>query len=372
MILLLAVYLILIGLSAIMPKSKKLFYVMLVFLWFIAAFCTDHADYRTYFLRYNNYLSLSTMTETGFNLIIYLFHKMSFDFQGFLCVAYAFTIGTVGWFIKRHSSNCALCMALYSVFPFCIDAVQLRNTIAFCVCLIGMNYLMDSNNGSKGRKTAVYVIAVIVASFIHFSSIAFLIVLIPYYFDIKKTCTITGIVTVILMLFGNTDLLSRIATIFVSTEKVDSVLGRILLYDVHSIQAIQFAMLFTTIIIMLIFYITYRNNSLEIKYAASSIPGIHARKTMNFAVKTQIVSLVVLPIVYFILDVYRVHRYILILGYIGISLYGVINSRKRFVNQKAYNIFLVLSAWLIFYLQIYRLNNFESTFMALFTNNKFF
>lgn len=369
---LLAVYLILIGLSAIMPKSRKLFYSMLVFLWFVAAFCTDHADYKTYLLRYNIYLSLSSMTETGFNLIMYLFHKMSFDFQGFLCVSYAFTIGTVGWFIKKYSPNCALCMALYSIFPFCIDAVQLRNTIAFCVCLIGMNYLMNYNDRSKGRKTVVYIIAVIVASFIHFSSIAFLIILISYYFDVMKTCVITGIATIFLMFFGNADLLNKIATLFVSTEKVDSVLGRIMRYDVHNIHAIQFAMLVTTIIIFPIFYITYRNNKLEIKYGSSSRFAIHTRETMNFSVKTQIVSLVILPIVYFALDVYRVHRYILILGYIGISLYGVTNSRHRFVNQKAYNMFLVLSAWVIFYLQIYRLNNFESTFLALFTNNKFF
>lgn len=370
MILLLAVYLVLIGLSAIMPKSKKLFYVILAFLWFIAAFCTDHADYQTYYLRYNNYLSLSTMTEAGFNLVMYLFHTLSFDFQGFLCVAYAFTIGTVGWFIKKHTSNCALCIALYSIFPFCIDAVQLRNTIAFCVCLIGMNCLMDFNNKSKVRKVAAYIVAVILASFIHFSSIVFLIILIPYYFEVKKTCTVTGIVTIILVLFGNTGLLSRIATIFVSTDKVDSALERILQYDVYSIQAMQLAMLFMTIIILLIFYITYKNNRVEIKYAANSLLGIKARETMNFAVKTQIVSLAVLPIVYFILDIYRIHRYILILGYVGVSLYGITNSRKYLVNQKAYNIFLILAAWVIFYLQIYKLNNFESTFMALFTNNK--
>lgn len=169
----------------------------------LAAFCTNHADYLTYYLRFYNYQSLSSMTEAGFNLIMKLFHIMSADFQLFLCIAYAFVICTVCWFIKNNTSKSALVLAIYSIFSYCIDVVQLRNTISFCICLIGLNSLLKSVNKINKKTAIFYCVCVILASFIHFSAILFIVVLLPYYFNIRKCIFITIVSSIIFAVFGN-------------------------------------------------------------------------------------------------------------------------------------------------------------------------
>lgn len=143
-------------LSVIRPKSNKVFVCLVIFTWFVAAFCTQHADYATYYTRYMNYERLSSLTEVGFTWIMILFHKLAFSFDLFLCVAYAFTIGTVAWFIRKYSPNYTLCFALYSVFPYCIDSVQLRNTIAFCIFLIGLNSLLKRRRNAKDKTSELF------------------------------------------------------------------------------------------------------------------------------------------------------------------------------------------------------------------------
>lgn len=368
---LMAVFIFLSLLSVIWPRSNKVFVCLVVFTWFVAAFCTQHADYATYYTRYMNYERLSSLTEVGFTWIMILFHKLSFSFDLFLCIAYAFTIGTVAWFIRKHSPNYTICFALYSIFPYCIDSVQLRNTMAFCVFLIGLNSLLKEDETLKIRRVIFFVISVIIASFIHFSAILFLLVLIPYFLDIRKITIVTAIVTGILMLVGNVDLLTKVATLFVSSSKMDSVLDRITKYGVHSIHSIQLAMIIPTALILLFIFSSQYNLRLEEKYGTNLQRTIEVQNNLDIFLKIQIVALCILPIVPFILDVYRIHRYLLILGYIAATSYNTERCKRRLINTTFFYVILMLTVWLIFYIQIYRLNSYEGTFFALFHNNKF-
>lgn len=368
---LVAAFIFLTLLSIIWPKSNRIFVCLVVFTWFIAAFCTQHADYATYYTRYMNYARLSSLTEAGFTWIMIVFHKLSFSFDLFLCSAYAFTIGTVAWFIRKYSPNYTLCFALYSVFPYCIDSVQLRNTMAFCLFLIGLNCLLKDDGKLKVKQVSIFIFCVIAASFIHFSAILFLLVLIPYYFDTRKTTIITAIVTGVLMLVGNVDLLTKVATLFVSSSKMDSVLDRINKYGLHNIHSIQLAMIVPTALILIFICASKYNLSLEEKYGTNSKKKFEARCNLEFFLKIQIVALCILPIVPFILDVYRIHRYLLIPGYIAATSYNTERCRRRLINTTFYHVMLLLAVWLIFYIQICQLNSYEGTFFALFHNNKF-
>lgn len=368
---LVAVFIFLSLLSVIRPKSNKVFVCLVVFTWFVAAFCTQHADYATYYTRYMNYERLSSLTEVGFTWIMILFHKLAFSFDLFLCVAYAFTIGTVAWFIRKYSPNYTLCFALYSVFPYCIDSVQLRNTIAFCIFLIGLNSLLKEGEMLKIKRVSFFVISVIIASTIHFSAILFLLVLIPYFLDIRKTTIVTAIVTGILILVGNVNLLAKVATVFVSSSKMDSVLGRISKYGLHNIHSIQLAMIIPTVFILLFSWASKYNLSLEEMYGTNTKETILARNNSEFFLKIQIVALCILPIVPFILDVYRIHRYLLVLGYIAATSYNTERCKRRLINTTFFYAILMITVWLIFYIQICRLNSYDGTFFALFHNNKF-
>lgn len=368
---LVAVFIFLSLLSVIWPKSNKIFLCLVVFTWFVATFCTQHADYATYYTRYMNYENLNSLTEIGYTWIMVLFHKLSFSFDLFLCAAYAFTIGTVAWFIRKHSPNYTICFALYSIFPYCIDSVQLRNTMAFCVFLIGLNSLLKEDETLKVKRMSFFVISVIIASFIHFSAILFLLVLIPYFLDIRKTTIVTAIITGVLMLVGNVDLLKKVSTLFVSSNKMDFVLNRITKYGLHNIHSIQMAMIIPTALILLFICSSKYNLGLEEKYGTNLQRTIGVQNNLEIFLKIQIVSLCILPIVPFILDVYRIHRYLLVLGYIAATSYNTERCKRRLINTTFFYAMLLLTVWLIFYIQICRLNSYDGTFFALFHNNKF-
>lgn len=69
--------------------------------------------------------------------------------------------------------------------------------------------------------------------------------------------------------------------------------------------------------------------------------------------------------------VYRIHRYLLVLGYIAATSYNTERCKRRLINTTFFYVILMITVWLIFYIQICRLNSYDGTFFALFHNNKF-
>lgn len=177
--------------------------------------------------------------------------------------------------------------------------------------------------------------------------------------------------TGILILVGNVNLLAKVATVFVSSSKMDSVLGRISKYGLHNIHSIQLAMIIPTVYILLFSWASKYNLSLEEMYGTNTKETILARNNSEFFLKIQIAALCILPIVPFILDVYRIHRYLLVLGYIAATSYNTECCKRRLINTTFFYVILMITVWLIFYIQICRLNSYDGTFFALFHNNKF-
>lgn len=310
------------------------------------------------------------MTEPGYSLLMYLFHVFHISFQGFLCIAYAFTIGTVSWFIKSHTPNFALCLGLYAVFPYCIDAVQLRNTIAFSICLIGIHYLIRERGR---RKYWIFIFSVLMASTFHFSAILFLMLLVPYFLDGKECVFFTAVGMLILGGFTNKGILESIIGIFVGDEKAIQVIERIQNsgYTNRNIYIMLFVIVASAFIIFACLMIALENQKLEIRNGVNVEYEAGYNKVLSFFIKAIVVSLLMLPLVFWSLDIYRIQRYLLILGCVGMTIYDVIPSRVRFMQKKAYYVLLFLAALALFYLQIIKLNNCAGTFQSLLEYNRF-
>lgn len=375
---LLAVYFALIILCVICPRSQKIFYVLSIFLWFVAAFCVNNADYDIYYRRYYTYFS-SDATEFGYNLILAFFNKLGFQFQTFLYVIYAFIIGVVALFIKRNTENCALAMALYAIFPYCIDVVQLRNTLSWTFCLIGIDFLLEHSDDftrkyaivKKWKKQLAFIVCIILAVQIHFASILFLIILIPYNFNFIMTaiCTLSAIA--ILAVVTDVSFITTFATLFTTAEKVDAILRRIAAYSFDNILNIMLVMIVPTIILLVILFIA-KYDMLGLLFLEEQKKRQSKIAVISLMQKIQLISLIILPLVSLNLDVYRIHRYLLFLGCFGATIYGTTKFCKYIFNKGCYYLLLIFSVIAFFYVQIYKLNNFETTFYALFTNNMFF
>ena len=360
------IFICLIILSIIRPKSKKIFYVILLFMWFTAAFCTECADRSIYMARYSNYLSFSSTTEVGFNFLMFVFNKIGLTFDQFLMIAYAFIFGIYGWFIKKNTDRLAFVAGMYLIFSFCIDTVQLRNSIGFAITLIGVNELYKDKMDKKSYIR--FVAFVLLGSLFHFSNIFFLILLLGTRYNIKKNAIITAVSSVILLLLSKSNLVVNIGYSFVGS-RINEILGRVNEYTNHQINSMLLCMIISLLLIILCLYLAYRNTKIAKKMNIDD--GVRKFTFIEKTINYQTLLFITIFMIPIIPDVYRIQRYGLLLGYLGCSDYKVIGCKKKLFDSRLYYLFFVIVVLLLFYLQIYKLGNIESTFEALMNNNKF-
>lgn len=360
---LLVIYIFLIILCYLRPESKKIFYFMLAYLWFLSAFCIEKPDIEVYEVRYMQYDSLSSMTEVGYTLLMYIFNKLHISFEMFLKFSYAFILGVVGWFISNNTKKINIVLAMYAIAPYCSDMVQLRSSYAFAFILIGLNILL--NQGKRG--VVKYILFTAIASTFHYSAILFLVVLIPIYCSFRKTCVITAITTGILFIFNQVNLLERIITLFVGNTRAVSILSRINSYGSDAIYNIILAVIASVAILIVMLMISKKNILLITDYDEEKK---YYLEKIKFYTSICVVSIITVSLVPYALDVYRIARYLMIISYIGISYYDILPNKHIYINKGAHKILCLLCSLCILYIQVYKLNDFEDTFWTLFVNNQ--
>lgn len=364
-----SIYICLILLCLILPKSKKVFLITLGFLWFLATFCDSMADSAVYQMRYSEYLSVSSMTEMGYTMLMYLFNRLGFSYVSFLAVIYAVIIGVFAWFIWNYSNRPNTTLALYAIFSFTIDMVQIRNTLAFAIVLIGLSKVLREIN----RKSVIsFIVCVIVGTALHFSVALFLFLLVPLLLDTKKTILITAITGVVIAIASNVSIVESIIGNFVGLDRAASVIGRISKYDAHSIFTIQMVIIISTIIVSVLLIAVAYNLNRKMFYDYEDYERNMAWKNKAAqCLKIHLALLITLPLVPFVLDVYRINRYVLLLAYICFSYYRIGDRKRNLVSRKAFTVMNFIGVLMLFYVQIYSLNDFYRAFWTFFENNMF-
>ena len=362
------IFCVLVFLSFLVPKSKGMLYTLSGFLWIVISTCLDCADREVYFDRYNLYLSsgISSFTEIGYTSVMSFFHWMGLTYTQFLFVINAIMIIVFIWFVVRNSKRPALAMALYSIAIFAIDFVQIRNTLGFCLVLIGIDTLM--NDACKTKKSIIiYCILVIMASTIHFANLLFLLLLIPYLYGTKVTVIFTLVANIIWTIFGQITLISNIVSRFVGVTRTTSILERILKYSSIDVFRIQLATIATSIILLLVIYlqVTGHKKKLVKTNMDRASYSIQYLENVSFGANTIILSLSVLSLVSLVLDVYRIPRYLIILGLTCITNYPLNNKHHKKMSQN-YKLLLLAATLALFWIQFIFLKNYEVTFRPIF------
>ena len=160
------------------------------------------------FYNYYNDSSLFQSLEIGFQTLIKIGNFFKLNYQQFLAI-YAF-IGL--YFIKkaicRLTTNRSFALAMYFLFPFFLDVVQIRHFMAFAIGTFALTYLMK-NNISKSQWIRYYIFSVIALLF-HYSSIIFLFMPLSKKLKNSKVFIVSVTLTITMLILIHTGLFINI------------------------------------------------------------------------------------------------------------------------------------------------------------------
>ena len=350
---LLTIYILTILLCIYNYQNKNFFWIMVFILWLISGFCYENADTEIYSYRYYQFEHVSSLSEVGFTYLMKLFNNMNVSFNVFLKIIYAFIFCVVAWFINKNSRYPNIAIALYAIFPFCIDVVQLRSTLAFSFVLIGIDSLLNEEDNILTYLK--YIFCVFLAMSIHASSILFLALVIAKKYSIKHTLLIYTILCLLVSLILNEKLLYYVGEQLISTDRITMILKAATMFP-FTIKIKVMIMVICTALVCVMVLLSVKKSLTE-KFDIEKVDCI---------IKSQFIILITLPLLIYTLGFYRIGRYMVLVAYIGFTYNLMENSYK---NTCFFNTILGMIVCCLFYVQIVMMGNFDSTFKSLFLNN---
>jgi len=184
-------------LSVLAKRHCRLFSVLLIaLLWLLVWGATDNADYRNYKMKYemiseSGYVNeFHVFSEFGFAFLMKIASLMSLNYSGFLFVVSFVALLLIDSTVVRYCKNTNYVYLLYFVFPFFLNAVQIRNFLAMSLLVFSIRYIVDDYKLKKIR----FLVLILFASLIHVSFVVYA----PLVFiTMKKRKTLIGLLVVI-------------------------------------------------------------------------------------------------------------------------------------------------------------------------------
>lgn len=341
----------------IMKRSKLWGGLLAIWLWILFAWSYGNADYFNYEYKYNNIGNLNTSFELLYVNTQKLARSMGLDYKAYLIIVASCFIIAVLWYIRKNTKNWPYVLALYSVYPFMMDVVQVRNSMALVFIWIGIDALF---NYKTKREIIKFCICVVIATFFHSAAILCFILLIPVFFSRGKVIMITTIV---------------VLTGFIATRFLGGAINRILVllkmtsrYDISS--ASVFNVESRKIAIILLLFITYEFGIFIIKKSQVLCGRIDVSQ-LEMIEKINIIMLVTLPLTGFANDVYRLMGGLALVNY-TLWAKALTSEGSSYVMGKRefeFRIYSLLAAFLNIYLLVLSSLNINTVFYPLIHNN---
>lgn len=143
---------------------------LMLILYFTVFNCTNDPDYRNYITIYD---SCMTQIEPGYLLFETIGHILGRTYFQFRAVVIALSYTLIWAALTKADANKNLVLALYAVFPFTLDAIQIRNLIAAAIVIFSVVSLLTDEKHSKVRYTA----GILIAACFHVVSLVYLMLL---------------------------------------------------------------------------------------------------------------------------------------------------------------------------------------------------
>lgn len=157
-----------------MSQALKLFTRVIVLVCFalLITLCVGNNDYKTYQDAYFHITDSNDHFELLYVAISDIFFGMGFSYQVFLfCISFVALI-LMSSTVYRYSYKPEMVLLLYFIFPFIIDATQIRNFIAMAISIYSFRFLVD-----KDKYWIInYYLGLTIALFFHTASIVLFII----------------------------------------------------------------------------------------------------------------------------------------------------------------------------------------------------
>lgn len=318
------------------------FFIMFLLLFFSGNF--KNPDYNNYVKMYEQaqptFFSIKS-TEFGFITLLFFAKTLGFTYQFFIFFIASICFLLISKTIFSNSPEPISVFYFWFLFPFLLDAVQIRNFIAMSIVIFAISFLLENKKNALFK----YIVLILIAMSFHMLA-SFFLIFILY----KKRNLIPYIVLIICCVF----IFYYIIKHYIQSAKFSfyffnnsTILGFLIPATIH-------------IIILLLNNFLFKKNSF--KYSSKEL--------QYFQVCNQIgkLSCTFIPFYYINSQFIRLFRNIIILFYIAFSIhFRYLKPAKRIL------FFLLFLGCILFLLYVYVIkDNYISVIQAVFKNNIFF
>lgn len=359
MILLIVLSVILFILALIKSNNKIWTICFLLLMWIMFAFSSNTADYKIYYRRF--YYNYKESTEPLFNGLVFVCRWLGLNLNGFIVLMATIYIAVLGYFLlsrKNNITSAGFVLAMYFIYPFCMDVSQLRSTIGFILILIGIHFLKSD----KKSDDIKFFICVLISTFIHYSGIFYVLLWIAKKINIRKCIIVTVVMTVVVVFAsGLSDFMLKIAGYVGAYHKVWTVLNNSVMQQSGTIIGTQRMMVLTFVLIIFFVCFAKKRTTSETDIAA-----------YDYLLKVNVLVMITLPLISYSVDLFRIQRYLLIITYTILANY----IRKHSEDLNRYSLSAILYKFCCFfipviglYLNIIRSGIFEKVILCLYKYN---
>lgn len=204
---LIILYIILILYILFIKKNEKLTWLLAATMMaFLSITSETYADLNNYIPLYKfvNTVDISIgmkSTGIGWLLLNRFFNFLGFNYRGFVFVMLYVNYYLMHFSVKKLRANENMYFGLFLLFPSLIQLVQFKFFTAFCIVFLGFSFLVTSEKFPRIK----YIISIIIASFIHTSSLMFILLILIKLkrYNRKVFAYISLILTIFIVLFLN-------------------------------------------------------------------------------------------------------------------------------------------------------------------------
>lgn len=197
------------------PKSRIVYWMMVIYMWLLFSFNTGAPDTGTYEWIYNS--NIPGAFEPLFTALMWICRTIGLPFVGFRMAVATITLVflnlTYNW-IKGYKT---LATAIYMIAPFPWQVSGIRAALACVIVMYAMTQLIEDPKKNVKR----YCFVILLATLVHYSSILFLVMLLA---NKKRTrnqlIAFIAVAVIGTLIVQHTDILFQLVSRITSREKI--------------------------------------------------------------------------------------------------------------------------------------------------------
>ncbi len=340
---------------------KYMLVLVLVCIFVLFAWSEGVADRALYIERFYNYSSEAVRAEAGYiySSLRKVFNALGISFNGWMVFNAIVYCGSVGFICYKFSeNNAAFPAVMMIIYPLCMDATILRQTLANCFGWIALGVFVFSEK----RHMQNYIIAggfALLSVLIHPGCLFILVfVLINVFKDDKRFFWFLAVVIPVLSVFVYVKGLDQILLLGQKIIRSHSIIS-IRRYSFRASIVVWFKM--TIYLVMFIIQM-----AISWKYQGELTEFQHKVLKANFAI------LLLYPLIPLSNDLYRIQEMLTLFNYCAVG-EGLLKSDNRYTTNK--DIILIATTIVFALVNLYLLAgraNYTTVLEPFFRNNAFF